>query len=128
MGKNVPKGGQTTFLMDIHHGYSGAYIHCHKLQNPKNCPDRFSYQGHAKVVDIVKQIDGLIDGTDPAYTETVIPNTTNTWKYPKNKIYQLPPHITVDNHFSGDSIMKFMGSKGYRFTVTCRRDRFPVGI
>jgi hypothetical protein len=33
------------------------------------------------VVDIVKKIDGLIDRTDPAYIETVIPNTTDVWKY-----------------------------------------------
>jgi hypothetical protein len=70
----------------------------------------------------------LIDGTDPAYTEMVIPNTTKVWKYTKNEIYKTPPHITADNHFSGDNIMKFMGSKGYGFTVTCRRDHFPVGI
>ena len=77
MGEKVPKDGQTTFLMDIHHCYPRAYIHHHKLQNPKNFPDRFSYQGPAKVVDIVKQIDGLIDGTNPAYTEMGIPNTTD---------------------------------------------------
>ncbi len=58
----------------------------------------------------------------------VIPNTTDVWKYPRKKIYQSPPHITADNHFSGDNIMKFMGGKGYGFTVTCRRDCFPVGI
>ena len=80
------------------------------------------------MVEIVSQIDSLIDGTEPAYTETVIPNTTDVWKYPKKKIYRAPPHITVDNHFSGDKIMKFMGSKGYGFTVTCHRDRFPEGI
>jgi hypothetical protein len=43
-------------------------------------------------------------------------------------MYQSPPHITADNHFSGDNIMKFMGGKGYGFTVTCHRDCFPVGI
>ncbi len=64
------------------------------------------------MVETVLQIDSLIDGTDLAYTETVIPNTTNVWKNPTKKIYQSPPHITVDNHFSGDNIMKFMGSKG----------------
>ena len=114
--------------MDIHRRYPRAYIHRHRLQNPKNCLDGFSYEESAKVVDIVKQIDGLVDGMDPAYTEMVIPNTTDVWKYPRKKIYQSPPHITADNHFSGDNIIKFMGSKGYGFTVTCRRDRFPVGI
>jgi hypothetical protein len=97
MGKKVPKGGQTTFLMDIHRHYSRAYIHRHKLQHPKTRPDGFSYQRPAKVVDIVKQVDGLIDETDPAYTEAVIPNTTDVWKHPRKKIYQSPPHITADD-------------------------------
>ncbi len=112
MGKKVPKGGQTTFLMDIHRRYPRASIHRHKLQNPKTRPDGFSYQGPAKVVDIVKPIDGLIDGTDPAYTETVIPNTTDVWKHPNNKIYQLPPHITADNHFSGDNTIQLWEVRG----------------
>ena len=38
MGKKVPKGGHTTFLMDTHHCYPRAYIHHHKLQNPKIPP------------------------------------------------------------------------------------------
>ena len=100
IGKKVPKGGQTTFLMDIHHRYPRAFIHCHKLQNPKTHPDGFRYQGPVKVVDIVSQIDSLIDGTDPVYMEIVIPNTMDVWKYPKKKIYQSPPHIAVDNHLS----------------------------
>ena len=58
----------------------------------------------------------------------MITNTTDVWKYPKKNIYQSPPHITVDNHFAGDNIMKFTGSKGYGFTVTCHRDRFPEEI
>jgi hypothetical protein len=61
--------------MNIHHRYPRVFIHRHKLQNPKTRPDGFRYQGPAKVVDIVSQIDSLIDGTDPAYTEMVIPNT-----------------------------------------------------
>ncbi len=44
------------------------------------------------------------------------------------KIYCSPPHITKNNCFSGNNIMKFMGRKGYGFTVPCRRDCFPEGI
>ena len=111
--------------MDIHRRIKGIQTHRHKLQNQKTRPDGYSYQGPVKVVDIVKQINGLIDGTDPAYTETVIPNTTDVWKYPRKKIYQSPPHIIADNHVSGDNLMKLMGGKGYGFTVTCHRDRLP---
>ena len=55
--KMVPKGGQTTFLMDIYRHYPRAYIHRHKLQTPATRPDGFSYQGQAEVVEIVTQID-----------------------------------------------------------------------
>ena len=57
IGKKVPKGGQTTFWMDIHRRYPRAYIHRHKLQTPATRPDGFSYQGQAVVVEIVTQID-----------------------------------------------------------------------
>jgi hypothetical protein len=128
IGKKVPKGGQTTFWMDIHRRYPRAYIHRHKLQTPATRPDGFSYQGQAEVVDIVTQIDRLIDETEPGYTECILPNTTDLYKYPTKKIYRSQPHVTADNHFSGDNVMKFIGTKGYGITVTCRRDRFPTDI
>ena len=128
IGKKVPNGGQTTFLMNIHRCYPRAYIHHHKLQNPTTRPDGFTYQGPAEEVEIVSQIDHLIDGPDPAYTETLLSNTIDVRKYPTKKIYCSPPHFTADNHVSGDNIMKFMGRKGYGLPVTCCRDRFPEGI
>jgi hypothetical protein len=70
----------------------------------------------------------LIDGTEPGYTKCILPNTTDTYKYPTKKIYCSQPHVTADNHFSGDNIMKFIGMKGYGITVTCRRDRFPDDV
>ncbi len=68
--KKVPKGGQTTFSMDIHHHYPRAYIHCHELQTPTTRPDGFTYQGPAEVVEIVLQSDFLIDGTEHGYGDT----------------------------------------------------------
>jgi hypothetical protein len=79
--KKVPKGGQTTFLMDIYQHYPRAYIHRHKLQTPATRPDGFSYQGQAEAVEIVTQIDRLIDGTELGYTECMLPNTTDVYQY-----------------------------------------------
>jgi hypothetical protein len=120
----VFKGGQTTFWMDIHRRYPRAYIHRHKLQTTETRPDGFSYQGQAEVVEIVTQIDRLIDGTEPGYTQCILPNTTDTYKYPTKKIYHSQPHVTADNHFSGDNVMTFIGTKGYRITVTCRQKQY----
>ena len=57
--------------------------------------------------------------------QNILSNTTDTYKYPTKKIYRSQPHVTADNHFSGDNVMKFIGTKGYGITV---RDRFPADI
>jgi hypothetical protein len=41
---------------------------------------------------------------------------------PIKKIYSRRPHITADNHFSGENVMSFMGENGFGMTCTCRRD------
>jgi len=128
IGKKVPNGGQKTFWMDIHQHYPRAYIHQHTMQTPATRPDGFSYQGQAEVVDIATQIDRLIDGTELGYTECILSNTTDLYQYPMKKIYRSQPHVTADNHFSGDNVMKFIGTKGYGITVTCLRDCFPTDI
>jgi hypothetical protein len=74
----------------------------------------------------------------------VIENTTDTedgevvtmknlidgrvYTVPIKKVYSKPPHITADNHFSGENVMSFMGENGFRMTCTCCRDRFPPGL
>jgi hypothetical protein len=44
---------------------------------------------------------------------------------PIKKLYSKRPHITADNHFSGENVMAFIGENGFGMTCTCRRDRFP---
>ena len=51
----------------------------------------------------------------------------NEYTVPVKKIYPKRPHITADNHFSGENVMTFMGENGFGMTCTCRRDRFPPG-
>ena len=41
---------------------------------------------------------------------------------PIKKLYSTRPHITADNHFSGENVMSFMGENGFGMTCTCRRD------
>jgi len=41
---------------------------------------------------------------------------------PIKKVYSKRPHITADNHFSGENVMLFMGENGLGMTCTCRRD------
>ncbi len=43
-------------------------------------------------------------------------------------IYQQPPHLVADNHFSGEEVMNLLGMKGYGTTMTNCRDRFLDGL
>jgi hypothetical protein len=47
---------------------------------------------------------------------------------PKKKIYAKRPHITADNHFSGENVMDYIGKIGFGITTTCCHDRFPKGL
>jgi hypothetical protein len=47
---------------------------------------------------------------------------------PIKKVYSKRPHITADNHFSGENVMSFMDENGFGMTCTCGRDRFPPGL
>jgi hypothetical protein len=47
---------------------------------------------------------------------------------PKKKIYAKCPHITADNHFSGENVMDYIGKNGFSITTTCHRDCFPQGL
>ena len=43
------------------------------------------------------------------------------------KIFHSPSHLTFDNNFSGNHVMKYIGGLGYAATCTSRLDRFPEG-
>ncbi len=47
---------------------------------------------------------------------------------PIKKVYSKRPHITADNHFSGENVMSFMGENGFGMTCTCRCNWFPPGL
>ena len=46
----------------------------------------------------------------------------------RRKLYSQMPHLTWDNHFSGDTIIDYAGGHGFGLTMTCRRDRLPKDV
>ena len=46
----------------------------------------------------------------------------------KKKLFKEPPHLTFDNHFSGEEVCHYAGSLGFGLLTTLRRNRFPTGI
>lgn len=112
----INKGGQTEMTYDVNWHYPRGYIHRHSLV--KKDP-RFTTQGPNEVFLLCEQVKSIlnIEGSDDHY------NTDGSWK-----IFDRLPHITADNHFSGDAIAKYMGEEGFGYTCTTRRDRLPSAI
>ena len=104
----VTRGMQTVMLFDVHRIRPRAYLHRHQRHpNPSKLP-----QGPNEIRLLLEKLDSMIIGSaSPGY-----------------KIFREKPHITCDNFFSGDHIFELIGQKGYRCTMTCRRDRFPRDI
>jgi hypothetical protein len=46
----------------------------------------------------------------------------------RRQIFEEPPHLTMDNFFSGDMVTKYLGEQGWKGTMTCRHDRLPNGV
>ena len=110
MGKpNVSKGGQTVVLCDAHRIRPRAYYHRHKLQKK---PDGWTAAGMIEARRLLEQIAPMVEGSDGD----------------KKKIYNKKPHITMDNYFSGEKTIEWIGRNGFGATMTCRRDRLPPGI
>jgi len=114
MGKpGVSKGGQTVLVCDSHRVRPRAYHHRHKLQ-PK--PDGWTASGMVEARRLVEALECMLVNSDDSATK------------PKFGIYEQKPHITMDNYFSGDKVLDWIGNKGFGATMTCRRDRLPSGI
>ena len=124
-------------LYDVTRRYPRAYIHRHKLHTR---PVGFNAEGPAEMHNLLNQIDDLIEGRyhartagtddEAMYATTMIPNPSGIGEqeYIRRCIYLKPPHLTADNHFSGEHVMDYAGVRGYGLTVTNCRDRFPKSL
>jgi hypothetical protein len=109
----VSKGGQTVLVSDTDRIRIRAYIHRHKLHH-----QHYSIAGQNEVYLIWQKLKVLVNNEDNI--ENVHPS--------RRGIFSEKPHITWDNFFSGQKIMEYAASEGFGLTMTCRRDRLPVGI
>ena len=44
----------------------------------------------------------------------------------RKQIFDEPAHIAMDNFFSGDEVLRLLGERGWKATMTCRRDRLTA--
>ena len=105
---HVKKGGQAFCLVDTYHYRLYGYSHRHKL-HPS--PEQgWNQQGPNEVRRVCQQFLDYHIKDDGRH------------------IFTEPPHLCLDNHFSGDKIINWLGTNGFAATMTCRRDRLPATI
>lgn len=108
----VNGGGQIGMVTDTDRHRPRAFFHHHKLHNFD-----WTMAGLSEVKAMwlmPKPMWATPDAIDDA------PNKPKT-------VFSKCPHMTWDNHFSGDVLMNFAAREGFGLTVTCRRDRLPKG-
>jgi hypothetical protein len=109
-GKKVDKGGQNVLVLDATRRYLYAWSPRHKyFQRPKG----FTQEGPAEAMRCFDILKPLIIGEEKDKDDK------------RRQIFSEGPHLCMDNHFSGDHVMEFLGGEGWKATLTCRRDRLP---
>ena len=113
LGKKCDKGGQHVLLLDSKRRYIYAWTPRHKFF-PKTPP--FTASGPAEVKQIVELITSLVKGAAKDATDS------------RRQIFDKKGHIGMDNYFSGDAVLRYLGEDGWKSTMTCRRDRLPKEV
>ncbi len=104
------KGGQHTLCLDTHHRFMYCYTPRHKFFS-REAP--FTQEGPAEVKRIVELLKPLVIGVTEDDSDR------------RRQIFEEPPCLSMDNHFSGDNVSQFLGEEGWKGIFTCRRDRLP---
>jgi len=135
MNKKVNKGGQITIMTDSKRFRPRAFIHRHKLHEPKAGMTR---RGTIELCQLIRDIDSMIiEDNEPSVTPPMPPlpppGTTSrlitTPRDPtKKKIFRGKPIITADNFFFDDKMCEFIGENGYGSIGTNARNVLPKGI
>ena len=114
-------------VFDINYRFPRAYVHRHKVHQR---PVGFTAEGPSEIHYLLSRIETMITDVETEserFTRYRHPDG-RLEIFPTKKIYPSHPHLTADNHFSGEPVLNFAGEKGFGLTLTQRRDRFPKGL
>ncbi len=76
----------------------------------------FTATGPAEVKCLVDMITPLVIGATKDPTDK------------RKQLFSKCVHIAMDNLFSGDEVLRYLGEGGWKGTMTCRRDRLPKSV
>lgn len=93
-------------------------------------PVGFAAEGPSEIHSLISQVETMVTGiqSDVECVTKFRHPDGRVETFPTKKIYASQPHITADNHFSGDKVLDFAGGKGFGLTMNQRKDRFPQGL
>jgi hypothetical protein len=110
-GKKTGKGGQHVLLLDSNkRRYIYAYTPRHKFFE---VVQPFTASGPAEVKRLVDMNAPLVVGATKDPTDK------------RKQIFSECMHIAMDNHFSGDDVLRYLGEGGWKGTMTCRCNHLP---
>jgi hypothetical protein len=112
-GKKTEKSGQHVLLLDSKRQYIYAYTPCHKFFK---VVQPFTATGPAEVKRLVDIITPLVVGATQDPTDK------------RKQLFSECVHITMDNIFSGDEVVRYHGEGGWKGTMTCRHDHLPKSV
>jgi hypothetical protein len=112
-GKKTDKGGQHVLLLDSKRRYIYAYTPRHKFFE---VVQPFTATGPAEVKRLVDIITPLVVGATQDPTDK------------RKQLFSECVHITMDNLFSGDEVVHYLGEGGWKGTMTCRCNRLHKSV
>jgi len=130
MNKKVNKGGQTTIMSDSRRFRPRAYIHRHKMHDPKG----MTRKGCTELAHLIQDINSMIIHDPNIPIAAPIPTDATPWLITtppdssKKKIFRNKPVICADNFFFDDKMCHFIGQNGYGCVGTNARNVLPKQI
>ena len=115
-GKKVPKGGQVVFISDSRRFRPHAYVHRHKLHEPK---DGLTRQGTIEMHNLMNQVKEMVIDTD---------HLSEPSETPKKQIFHGKPIACVDHYFFDDKMQEWARVNDFGTIGTTARNYLPKDI
>jgi hypothetical protein len=91
----------------------------------------YAYTPHHKFFEVVQPFTASDPAEVKRLVDMITPLLVGATKDPtdkRNQIFSECVHIAMDNHFSGDDVLRYLGEGGWKGTMTCRCNRLPKSV
>ncbi len=91
----------------------------------------YAYTPPHKFFEVVQPFTATSPAEMKCLMDMITPLVVGATKDPtdeRKKIFSECLHIAMDNHFSGDDVLRDLGEGGWKGTMTCRRNRLPKSV